>query len=160
MKRLSILAILICSHTAFADPTPASDAPPAATTAEAKTAETLVVRDMVEPLATQERKRSKFSRGSMPAQARRVRILDDQPHKDAAGAGFLRFAIDARHGYVGSKAPWRLATITGCVYPDSNRIFVQRGDEYRPAAFLLGKKLKAAAETTCRPVTDQVAQAH
>jgi hypothetical protein len=157
MKRLSILAILICSRTTFADPAPASDAAPAATTAEAKTAEALVVRDMVQPLAKHEQRRSRFTRAPLPPEARRVRILDDQAHKDAAGAGFLRFAIDARHGSVAVKAAWRLATITGCVYPDRNQIFVQRGDEYRPAAFLLGKNLKAVAETTCRPVADHVA---
>jgi hypothetical protein len=157
MKRLSILAILICSRTTFADPAPASDAAPAVTTAEAKTAEALIVRDMVQPLTEREQRRSRFSRGAQPAQARRVRILDEQPHKDAAGGGFLRFAVDARHGRAAVKAPWRLATITGCVYPDRNQIFVQRGDEYRPAAFLLGKNLKAVAETTCRPVADHVA---
>ena len=55
---------------------------------------------------------------------------------------------------------WRLATIVGCVYPDRSQVFVKKGDEFRPAAFLLGKKVKAAAETTCQPAQPQVANAN
>lgn len=149
MKRLSILAtlaILAFSHTTFAAPTAAS--------AEAKTAEALVSRDLVQPLAVKERDQSKFSRARLPPQARRVRILDEQPRKDTQGLAFMRFAIDARHGIgdADDASEWQLATITGCVYLDRSQVFVKKGDEYRPAAFLLGKKLKAAAETTCQPV--------
>jgi hypothetical protein len=68
---------------------------------------------------------------------------------------FVRFAVDARHGYrevaEDGEAGWRLAAITGCVYLDRGQVFVQKGDEYRPAAFLLGKNVKAAADSTCRP---------
>lgn len=42
---------------------------------------------------------------------------------------------------------------------DRNQVFVKKGDEYRPAAFLLGKNVKAAAETTCQPAQAQVAHA-
>jgi hypothetical protein len=159
MKRLSMLALLVFSRTTFAEP--ASGSPPAAQSAQAKTAEAVVRRELVQPLAAKEGNRSRFSRASLPPQERRVRILDDQPGKDAAGIGFLRFAVDARHGFVApdDESQWRLATIVGCVYLDRNQVFVKKGDEYRPAGFLLGKNVKAAAETTCQPAQAQVAHA-
>jgi hypothetical protein len=158
MKRLSLLAILVCSRTTFAEPTAASAASPDATTPQAKAAQALVSRDLVQPLAARESHRSKFSRASLPVQARRVRILDE--HKDAQGNAFVRFAVDAHHGFAppveGSAAGWQVAAITGCAYVDKSQVFVKKGDEYRPAAFLLGKNVKAAAETTCQP-QDRVA---
>lgn len=161
MKRLSMLALLVLSHTASAEPTAASESPPAATTAQAKTAEAVVRRDLVQPLAAKEASRSRFSRASLPPQDRRVRILDEQPSKDAGGIAFVRFAIDARHGFAApdDDSQWRRAAIVGCVYLDRNQVFVKKGDEYRPAAFLLGKNVKAAAETTCQPAQAQVAHA-
>jgi hypothetical protein len=73
----------------------------------------------------------------------------------------VRFAVDARHGFgtADGDAPWRLADITGCVYLDRSQVFIKKGDEYRPAALLLGKNVKAAAETTCQPDHAQVAHA-
>jgi hypothetical protein len=162
MKRLSMLAILIFSHTTFAAPTAADVGAPKAKiaevqSAEAKTALALVSRDLIEPLAVKETNQSKFSRASMPAQARRVRILDEQPRMDARGVAFVRFAVDARHGYLPEgDANWRKDAITGCVYLERSQIFIKKGDQFRPAAFLLGKNLKAAADTTCKPV-EQVA---
>jgi hypothetical protein len=158
MKRLSMLVLLAFSPTAFAGPTAASGSPPAANTAQATTAEAVVRRELVQPLAARESNRSRFSRASLPPQDRRVRILDEQPSKDAAGVAFLRFAVDARHGF-DAESPWRLAAIVGCVYLDRSQVFVQRGREYRPAAFLLGKNVKPAAETTCQPAQAQVAHA-
>ncbi len=159
MKRLSILAILLFSHTTFAEPTAASGSPPDAKSAEAKTAQGLVSRELIQPLAARESSRGKFSRASLPPQARRVRILDDQPQKDALGNAFVRFAVDAHHGFAAAddESRWQLAAITGCAYLDRSQVFVKRGDQYRPAAFLLGKNLKAAAETTCQPAQAQVA---
>jgi hypothetical protein len=159
MKRLSMLALLAFSHTTFAEP--ASGPAPAANSAQARTAEALVRRDLVQPLAAKEGTRSKFSRASLPPQERRVRILDDQPGKDAEGIAFVRFAVDARHGFAAAddESQWRLAAIVGCVYLDRNQVFVKRGNEYRPAAFLLGKNVKAAAGTTCQPAQAQVAHA-
>jgi hypothetical protein len=60
----------------------------------------------------------------------------------------------------GDGSEWQLATITGCAYLDRSQVFVKRGDEYRPAAFLLGKNVKAAAETTCQPAQPQLAHAN
>jgi hypothetical protein len=161
MKRLSLLALLVCSRTTFAGPTAASGAPDA-TTAQAKAAQALVGRELIQPLAAKESHRSRFSRASLPAQARRVRILDE--HKDAQGQAFVRFAVDAHHGFGpavdGDDSEWQLAAITGCAYVDRSQVFVKRGDEYRPAAFLLGKNVKAAAETTCQPAHDQLAHAN
>lgn len=164
MKRLSMLALLLFSHTTFAEPTAASGSAPDAKTAQAKTAQALVSRELTQPLAAKESNRSRFSRASLPAQERRVRILDEQPSKDTAGNSFVRFAVDARHGF---RAPgdddesgWRLATIVGCVYPDRSQVFVKKGDEYRPAAFLLGKDVKAAAAATCQPAQPQLAHAN
>jgi hypothetical protein len=164
MKRLSMLALLLFSPTIFAEPAAAGDSPPDAKNPQAKTAQALVSRDLIQPLAAKESKRSRFSRASLPVQARRVRILDEQPSKDAQGIAFVRFAVDARHGFraPGDDDPsgWRLATIVGCVYPDRSQIFVKKGEEYRPAAFLLGKDVKAAAETTCQPAQPQLAHAN
>lgn len=159
-----MLAILIFSRTTFAEPTAASGAPPEATSPQAKAAQALVSRELIQPLAAKESHRSKFSRASLPAQARRVRILDEQPRKDAQGNAFVRFAVDAHHGFAapvdGDPSQWQLATITGCAYVDRSQVFVQRGEEYRPAAFLLGKNVKPAAEATCQPAQDQVAHAN
>ena len=130
MKRLSMLALLICSRTTFAEPTAASGAAPATPTAEARAADALVSRDLVQPLAVRETKASRFSRARMPAQERRVRILDDHASKDAQGNGFVRFSIDARYGFhsAEAEAPWRLDTITGCAYLDRSQVFVKKGE--------------------------------
>lgn len=162
MKRLSILALVLFSHTTFAAPTAASGAPEVKS-AEAKSAVALVSNDLVTPLAVKEDKQSRFSRGRLPPQERRVRILDDKPRKDADGVAFMRFSVDSRFGYAAKtrddESQWRRDTITGCVYLERNQVFVKKGDSYRPAAFLLGKNVKAAAESTCEPA-GQVAGAN
>lgn len=159
-----MLAILASSPTTFAEPTAASGSPPAAKSPEAKAAVALVGSELMQPLARKESKVSKFSRARLPPEERRVRILDEQPRKDTEGNAFVRFAVDESHGfYTGANADesrWQQDIITGCVYLDRSQVFVKRGDEYRPAAFLLGKKLKAAAESTCRPQAGQLAHAN
>ena len=159
-----MLVILAFSPMAFAEPSADSGAtpqasPPEAKSPEAKTALAHVESNLVEPLTAKESARGKFSRARMPAQARRVRILDEQPSKDAKGIAFVRFAVDARYGYIANddERQWRRDDITGCVYLDKSQIFVKSGDQYRPAAFLLGKNLKAAAQTTCQAAPAQVA---
>jgi hypothetical protein len=151
------------SHTTFAEPKAAKGAAPAAKTAEAKTAEALVMRELIQPLVARAGHQSKYSRARFPPEAQRVRVLDRQAHKDTAGRAFMSFAVDDERGLrVGGddESQWNLATITGCVYLDQSEVFVKRGDEYRPAAFLLGKKLKAAAESTCQPEATRLAHAH
>jgi hypothetical protein len=161
MKRLSILALVLFSHTTFAEP--AASGAPEARTAEAKTAVALVSHDLVQPLAAKEDKQGRFTRGRLPPQERRVRILDEKPRTDADGVAFLRFSIDSRFGYAAQtsddESAWRRDMITGCVYVERKQVFVKKGDRYRPAAFLLGKNVKAAAESTCEPA-GQVAGAN
>jgi zona occludens toxin (predicted ATPase) len=156
-----MLAILISSRMTFAEPA-ANDPPPEPKSSEAKAAAALVSRNLVQPLAAKDGKTSRFSRARLPPQERRVRLLDEQPGKDALGSAFMHFAIDVRHGIRADndESHWRLADITGCVYVDSSQVFVKKGDEYRPAAFLLGKNLKAAAATTCQPAPAQLAHSN
>jgi hypothetical protein len=167
MKRLLMLASLVFAHTTFAAPTAAdssSEGKAAEVASEGNTAVALVSNELLQPLAEKERNRGRFSRARLPAQERRVRILDEQARKDTRGNAFVAFAVDARHGVraaaAADDASWRKATITGCVYLDSGEIFVKKGDQYRPAAFLLGKKLQAAAAGTCEPGPAQVAQSN
>ncbi len=159
-----MLAVLVSSRMTFAESPAANEAPPEAKSAEAKAAELLVSRELIQPLAARDTSNSRFSRAALPPQERRVRILDEQPTKDALGNGFVRFAVDTRHGIhvrpAGDESQWRRAAITGCAYVDRSQVFVKNGDAYRAAAFLLGKKLKAAAETTCQPGPAQLAHSN
>jgi hypothetical protein len=151
----------------FAEPTTTSGSSPEVKTAEvkiaeAKVAEALVTRELLEPLAVKESHQGRFSRGRLPPQDRRVRILDDQPRKDSQGDAFVTFAVDARHGMRAedNESSWRKATITGCAYPGRSQVFIKKGDQYRPAAFLLGKKLKPAAAGTCEPEPAKLADSN
>jgi hypothetical protein len=159
-----MLAILISSHMTFAEPTAADGTHSEGKSTDAKAAEALVSRELIQPLAAKERNGSRFSRARLPPQERRVRLLDEQPRKDALGSTFVRFAVDARHGIHAradnDESQWRRATITGCVYVDRSQVFVKNGDEYRAAAFLLGKNLKAAAESTCQPEPAKLAHSN
>jgi hypothetical protein len=151
-----MLATFAFARMLLASPVSAEEVPPP----DAKAARALVERELVQPLAAKERDQSRFSRARLPAQERRVRILDEEIRKDAAGNAFFTFAIDARHGVFGpadDESQWRRAAVTGCVYVERGEVFVKSGDRYRPAAFLLGKNLKPAAEPTCQDVI--VAQA-
>jgi hypothetical protein len=159
MKRPSMLAILVFARMILAPPVAAEGLP---ASPESKNAEALVQRELLQPLAAKERDQSRFSRARLPAQERRVRMLDDQPRKDTAGNAFFTFAVDARHGVYprteDDAAHWRPAAITGCVYVERGEVFVTSGDRYRPAAFLLGKNLKPAAEPICQGAPTEVAK--
>jgi hypothetical protein len=137
----------------------AAEAPPVAKAAKA--AEALVAHDLVEPLAAKERDRGRFSRARPPAQERRVRILDDEPQKDAKGGVFFTFVVDARYGLhpLGDDAGWRPAAIAGCAYVARGEVFVKLGDRHSPAARLLGKNVKPAAENICQGAATEVAKA-
>jgi hypothetical protein len=97
---------------------------------------------LVKPLA-QLQVRS-FSRVRPPPVERRVRILQTITTADASGRAFVAFVVDVRFG-----TEWR-KDIAGCVYQGTNDIFVKKGDTYRPAAFLLGKKADPVAGV-CEP---------
>jgi hypothetical protein len=144
-----IFALLLFTHATLAEPAPAQANAPAAPP-EAKTPEAIVQSVLLEPLTEKDVKQSRYSRAVMPPRERRLRV-DAQAHKDAQGASFVRFFVDERHGWGGDETKnWAQGAITGCVYVDKREVFVQRGEEFRPAAFLLGKNLKAAPESTCQ----------
>ena len=73
--------------------------------------------------------------------------------------------LDARPGFdleadeKPAEAGWRKHTLTGCVYTGSGEVFVKRGDGYRAAAVMLGKKTAPAAAHTCQGDAPQVATA-
>src|SRR5262245_26559199 len=130
MRVLPIFAILLFARSTSAQPTapepqrggfaepPPGETPPTAPPVappRASPVETLVRHTLLEPLAAREDKQSRFSRARLPPQERRVRILDGHPRRDARGDSFVRFAVDARHGFARDEA-WTTDDITGCVY--------------------------------------------
>jgi hypothetical protein len=116
----------------------------------------VVEKQLVNPLAEKEAKRSRFSRGYIPPQARRVRIPDGARSTDGRGAAFVAFSVDERSGVIVRKArddaeSWRKDAIVGCVYPAQGEVFIKRGDKFFAAALLLGQKTPAADDAVCRP---------
>ncbi len=150
MKRLFALSLMLTASLASA--TPEDDA------------KAVVQKSLIAPLRAKEEKHSRFSRARLPAQVRRVRMLDSEPKKDSQGSEFLTFAVDAKHGFgeldddgeVKADA-WRKDVITGCVYPESGEVFVKKGEKLFGAGLLLGKKTSAAAEHVCKAGGEQVA---
>src|SRR5688500_4443451 len=104
MKYLPVVAILLFSHVSLAESPPAEQN---AALPEVQPAAALVQSALIKPLADKERHRSRFTRAALPPQARRVRILDEQPRHDGSGRAFVRFSVDARHGRR-ADAAWRL----------------------------------------------------
>lgn len=103
----------------------------------AQQCEKRVREGLVAPLGDYEANRSRFSRARLPPRERRVRITQVTPAVDAGGRPFMAFAIDVRWG--SGSEEWHENDIVGCAYTKSGEIFVKRGDEFRPAAILLGK---------------------
>jgi hypothetical protein len=93
---------------------------------------------LVKPLAEKEEHR--FSRARPAPRERRVRAVRATVAFDKSGHPFVPFAIDVRFG-----SDWRKDDIVGCAYRESGRLFVKRGDTYRPAEFLLGKSVEPVA---------------
>jgi hypothetical protein len=91
---------------------------------------------ILKPLA--ERAGSRFSRSRPPPHERRVRVTQTTVTRDKQGREFVPFAIDVRFG-----GDWQENDIVGCAYRSSGNLYVQRGDAYFPAAFLLGKDVAA-----------------
>ena len=54
------------------------------------------------------------------------------------------FAIDVRWG-----SEWRENDVVGCAYLKNGDLFVKRGEEYRPAAILLGKACDGGVAESC-----------
>ncbi|HTM46737.1 MAG TPA: hypothetical protein VL137_17400 [Polyangiaceae bacterium] len=96
-----------------------------------------IEQGLLSPLAEREGKRSRFSRSRPMPHQRRVRIVQAAYSTDKSGRNFMPFAVDIRYG----SDDWEKDDITGCVYQGSANIFIKVGEEYRPAAFLLGKNV-------------------
>jgi hypothetical protein len=88
---------------------------------------------LVKPLAEAESHR--MTRARPPPRERRVRVTQTTTTLDKSGRPFVSFAVDVRFG----GAEWHENDIVGCAYTGSGTLYVKRGDEYRPASFLLGK---------------------
>ena len=99
---------------------------------------------LVKPLAKLEG--SRFSRARPAPRERRVRVLQSTATLDKDGRPFVTFAIDVRFG-----SEWQNNDIVGCVYQRSGNLFVKRGDQYRSAAFLLGKNSDAVSGVCAAP---------
>ena len=95
----------------------------------------------MKPLAKSEAATSRFSRGRPPPRERRVRVTQSTTTPDKNGKKFMAFTIDVRFG----SSEWHENDVLGCVYAGSGELFVKIGDEFRPAAFLLGKDVEPVA---------------
>lgn len=93
-----------------------------------------VESQLVKPLAEQ---RASFSRRRPPPRESRVRVLQTTPSVDQQERTFVPFAVDVRSG-----SDWS-EDMTGCIYRADSKIFVKRGDSYRPAAYMLGENADA-----------------
>lgn len=91
-------------------------------------------------MAEREGSRSKFSRARPIPREWRARVLQETASVDKSGRAFVSFALDSRFG-----SEWHEGDYVGCVYRGSGNIFIKSGDQYRPAAFLLGKDLAPVA---------------
>ncbi len=101
---------------------------------------------VVKPIAQKEDGRKSFSRSRPAPKERRVRVTRDSTTPDKRGKAYVPFAIDVRF----ATDEWQENDVVGCAYRESGELFVKIGDEYRPAAFLLGKNVKAAPGV-CEP---------
>lgn len=88
----------------------------------------------MKPLADLENERGKFSRARAAPRERRVRVIEATTTLDKDGRAYVPFAVDVRF----RDQEWHENDIVGCAYMNAG-IFVKRGEQYRPAAFLLGK---------------------
>jgi hypothetical protein len=100
-----------------------------------------VQEGLVKPLAKQDEGRSRFSRGRPPPRERRVRVIQASAMLDGRGRAFVPYAVDVRFG----SGEWQQDDIVGCAYRETGELFVKNGNEYRPAAFLLGKDVSPVA---------------
>jgi hypothetical protein len=96
-----------------------------------------VAHRLINPLVKQEKSRSRFSREGPPPSERRVNVVEAEFRKDQSGREFIPYEVDARYG-----EDWH-PSLKGCVYRGTGNVFVEIGDEYRPAAFILGKDVAA-----------------
>lgn len=143
MKRsLPFLVLTLFASAAFAQTRPALSS-------ETKKAVSAMVQDqLLKPLARAQSKRSRFSRMAPMPVVRRVRVTDDVTYTDARGRPFVRFAVDT-HSARNEDGAWSNDAMSGCAYPNSGKVFVQSGDDFIPAANLLGSE-QESQESACR----------
>ena len=130
-----VLSTLCASAVLAEPPSPVPNAP------AQQAASALVETMFVAPLKKAESRRSRFSREAPVAVQRRIRVLDATALTDARGKRFVRFAIDVRRPYDEARA-WEQDAVLGCAYPEDKRVFVLNGEDYVPAASLLGKDVE------------------
>ena len=75
-----------------------------------------------------------------------MRVTQTTAALDKRGGAFVAFAVDVKF----RGAEWHENDIVGCAYTKSGDIFVKKGNEYRPASFLLGKAADPVAGV-CQP---------
>ena len=138
MRSLCQLSFATASVAAFAILSLTSLASAAAPSA-GQWAKECVQHRLLSPLAKQESKRPAFSRAAPPPDERRVKVTATTFSTDAKGREFIPYVVDVRYG-----DSWH-SNLQGCVYRGSGEVLVQLGDEFRPAAFLLGKEVAAVA---------------
>jgi hypothetical protein len=100
----------------------------------------------LKPIAQKEDGRKGFSRSRPAPKERRVRVTQASTTLDKRQKAYVPFAVDVRFG----ADEWQENDVVGCAYRESGELFVKIGDEYRPAAFLLGKNVKAVPGV-CEP---------
>jgi hypothetical protein len=126
-----------------------------ADTGLATSAKSTLQAKLLEPLQKKEEQRSRFSRAVTPPSARRVRVPEEAPGKDARGRSYLAFAVDERRSFgvvpdhADPEAEWYRDAIVGCVYPDTGDVFIRRGETYYAASVLLGKPTQTAPAGVC-----------
>lgn len=127
--------------SASSKPAPQKASPRAPEAPVVTSARDAIDRELIAPLAEKDEGQSRYSRAMVPPHDRTVRILDAQPRADSSGKSFLAFAVDEGRG--GNTL--RKDAITGCVYPGTGTVFIQRDGSFFPASLLLGKNASAAA---------------
>lgn len=128
MKTLSICLLALCPTFALAGEPD---------TKLVETAQRTVERSVLSPLKASEQHRAMFSRAKVVPRERQARLTSTLTSTDASGRAFLPFTVEARWG-----GDWK-RDFEGCVYPATDEVFVKKGDSFRPASFLTGKKSDA-----------------
>jgi hypothetical protein len=127
LASLAGLSLLLADAAAAAPPAaaPPAAAPPAPARPAASPADPVVkqalahvARAVIQPMAARDKRHSRFSRAPSPPQERQARIPDATVRKDAAGAAFVAFTVDAR--YRGDR--WAHDAMDGCVYLDRTSV--------------------------------------
>ena len=108
--------------------------------ASSKWVKDCVKHRLLSPLAQQESKRSPFSRAEPAPAERRISVLATTFSKDRKGREFIPYQVEARYGQ-----DW-YPNFKGCVVRGTGDVFVEMGEEHRPAAYILGKDVEAAPD--------------